>query len=115
MSPFVFLALAAVTLKDPTYPLRSGCSAHDSVVAELRQGDEIKIKFSITGEGGGCFKVSTAKGNGYLPAAALSSTEEFEKARQAGATLEITKVISAGCEGGPLAQSAGLRGPHVGR
>ena len=101
MSPLVLLALAAVTLKDPAYPLRSGCSADDSVVAELRQGDEINIKFSIAGEGGGCFKVSTAKGNGYLPAAALSSTEDFEKARQAGAALEITKVISAAAKAGP--------------
>ena len=91
----LLLALASVTLREAVYPLRDGCAAGDKAIAELHQGDEVRIKFAIAGDGGGCFKVTTAKGDGYLPASALSSTEEFEKARQAGAVLEITKVMNS--------------------
>ena len=105
MAVLALLALASVTIKDAQFPLRAGCSSDDSQIAELKRGEPVEIRFAINGDAGLCYKVSTPQGEGYLPASALSSNQEFEKARAAGAMLEIRRAIQV--------QAAGTNQPLV--
>ena len=86
-------------VKVDQYPLRSGCGDNDSIVARLRAGDKVAVKFSLAGAAKPCFLVSaTIEGktvDGYVLADALGGAEEFERARREAAPV----VTSAG--GGP--------------
>jgi tetratricopeptide (TPR) repeat protein len=86
----LFLA-ATQTVKVDQYPLRSGCAEGDPVVARLRAGDPVRIKFSLAGAAQPCYVVSvTIDGKvieGNLPADALTGLEEFDSARRSAAPV----------------------------
>jgi len=83
----LFLAAAVQTVKVDRFPLRSGCGESDSIVARLRAGDPVQIKFSLAGASQPCYVVSaTVDGKpveGNLPADALTGLEEFDRSRRA--------------------------------
>src|SRR5438132_7898171 len=54
----LFLAAAVQTVKVGQFPLRSGCGENDPVVARLRAGDPVQIKFSLAGAAQACYAVS---------------------------------------------------------
>src|SRR5580700_417462 len=87
----LWLAAAAQTVTVDQYPLRSGCSEGDPVVAKLRAGDPVQVRFSLAGGTQPCFVVSatvdgkTVEGN--LPASALTGIDEFERARRDAASV----------------------------
>jgi hypothetical protein len=87
----LFLAAAVQTVKVDQFPLRSGCSESDPVVAKLRAGDPVQVRFSLAGGAQACFVVSaTVDGKlieGDLPASALTGLDEFERARRAAAPV----------------------------
>jgi tetratricopeptide (TPR) repeat protein len=94
----LFLAAAAQTVKVDQYPLRSGCSESDPVVAKLHAGDPVAVKFSLAGGTQPCFVVSatvdgkTVEGN--LPASALTGIDEFERARRDAAPVGAPSIGS---------------------
>jgi hypothetical protein len=87
----LFLAAAAQTVKVDQFPLRSGCADSDPVIARLRAGDPVEIKFSLAGASQPCYVVSaTVDGKavvGNLPADALTGLEEFDRSRRDGAPV----------------------------
>jgi tetratricopeptide (TPR) repeat protein len=79
------LLLFAVITNQDSLALRSGCEADDGVVATLPLATRVEVQFAIA-DGSNCFKV-VARVNGqpmagYLPGAALSGLEEFERGRR---------------------------------
>jgi tetratricopeptide (TPR) repeat protein len=101
----LFLAAATQTVKVDQFPLRSGCSESDPVVAKLRAGDPVQIKFSLAGGAQACFVVSaTVDGKvveGNLPADALTGLEEFDRSRRAAAPV-ATPVLAPKTAAVPL-------------
>lgn len=103
--PILLLAAAAQTVKVDQFPLRSGCSPGDPVVAKLRAGDPVRVKFALAGEAQACFVVSaTVDGKmveGNLPASALTGLDEFERARRAAAPVAVPPGSPAAAESAP--------------
>jgi tetratricopeptide (TPR) repeat protein len=85
-----FFAVAGATLKSD-HPLRSGCGASDSVVANLPAGQQVEVRFALNGDGGACYKVAVEVDGkpliGYVPAAALNRLDEFDAARRGGKAM----------------------------
>jgi len=90
----LFLAAAVQTVKVDQFPLRSGCGEGDSIVARLRAGDPVQIKFSLAGASQPCYVVSaTVDGKpveGNLPADALTGLEEFDRSRRAAPAVAVS-------------------------
>jgi len=98
--------LPAQTVKDPSHPLRSGCSDTDPEVARLKQGDAVKIRFGVQGTASGpCYSVAVEVNGerltGYLPAKALEGLEDFERARRAAPATSPEPLITRGKVTGP--------------
>lgn len=96
MGLFPVLLFAAVhTVTEDRIPLRDACEAAAGVVGEVRRGDNVEVKFALSGEIGTCYKVAvTSNGNtrsGYLPASAMKGFEQFEQARQSAATFDASQ------------------------
>ena len=95
----LFLAAAAQTVKVDQFPLRSGCAESDPVIARLRAGDPVQVKFSLAGGAQPCFVVSaTVDGkvvDGNLPASVLTGLDEFERARRAAPSVGTPAAESA--------------------
>ncbi len=87
----LFLAAAVQTVKVDQYPLRSGCAENDPVVAKLRAGEPVQLKFALAGGAEACYVVSTKvdgkQVEGNLPAGALTGLDEFERARRDAAPV----------------------------
>ena len=87
----LFLAAAAHTVKVDQFPLRSGCTDSDPVIARLNAGDPVRIRFSLAGASQPCYVVSTTVDGkvveGNLPADALTGLEEFDRSRRDGASV----------------------------
>lgn len=81
----LLLAAAALTVKSDQ-PLRAGCSPSDPVLATVRAGDRVQIKFALAGDAQACYLVTaTVDGkpvDGNLPASALTGLEEFDRQRR---------------------------------
>jgi hypothetical protein len=95
-SILLFLA-ASYTVKDEQFALRAGCDSTEKVVAQVRRGDPVEVRFALAGEEGACYKVAVLSGGqtleGYLPARALMGIEAFEKGRQTAATFDQPSMI----------------------
>jgi hypothetical protein len=95
----VLLAAAAQTVKVDQFPLRSGCSDSAPVVAKLRAGDPVQIKFSLAGSAQPCYVVSAVVDGktveGDLPANALTGLDEFERARRDAAPVTASVSTNA--------------------
>ena len=102
----VLLAAAAQTVKVDQFPLRSGCSDSAPVVAKLRAGDPVQIKFSLAGSAQPCYVVSAMVDGktveGDLPANALTGLDEFERARRDAAPVTASTSVSASKAAVPL-------------
>jgi tetratricopeptide (TPR) repeat protein len=102
----LFLAAAAQTVKVDQFPLRSGCAETDPVVARLRAGDPVQIKFALAGGTRGCYVVSAAVDGktvtGNVPADALTGLDEFERSRRAAAPVEAQPVSAPAAAANPL-------------
>jgi hypothetical protein len=112
----LFLA-AAQTVKVDQFPLRSGCSESAPILAKLRAGDPVEVKFSLAGGAQPCYVVSavvdgkTVQGN--LPADALTGLDEFERARRAAAPVAMT--IEPKSTPIPIPPSGGSNSPEMDR
>jgi hypothetical protein len=92
------LVLAAA-VRDGGAPLRSGCDADSTAVAQLPAGAEITIRYSLSGQSVPCYKVIAKfdgkTADGYLLASAIIGLESFETARKQGGTLGTKEVLAA--------------------
>ncbi len=99
MHPLVLLLAATVhTVRDEQAVLRSACGPSEPVVATVRRGDPVEVRFAFNGDSGPCYKVSVSSGGktyeGYLPTAAVTAAEEFEIARRAAAHLDRSEPLT---------------------
>ena len=80
----VFFLLAGLTIRQSQTPVRSGCQASDAVVANLRAGTPVEIRFRLA-DGSDCLKIVANDGGsevvGYVSSSALAGIEAFEKER----------------------------------
>ncbi len=99
LTAFLSLALATHTVSVSDYPLREGCDHSDRVVARLQAGDPVTIRFSLSGDGGACYKVNVTSGGetlqGYVFENGISGIEEFDAARRAGASIDAPVVMES--------------------
>jgi hypothetical protein len=99
MTALLSLFLILVAIKQPSTPLRDGCSADSDVVATLDAGSPVKIRYALAGESVPCYKVTVETGGktleGYLPASAIAGLDEFEKGLRDAAWLDAAQVLSA--------------------
>jgi tetratricopeptide (TPR) repeat protein len=83
VAPVLFL-LAGLTIRQSQTPVRSGCEADDIVVAKLRAGTPVEIRFRLA-DGSDCVKIVANDGGsevvGYVSSSALAGLETFEKER----------------------------------
>ena len=83
VAPVLFL-LAGLTIRQSQTPVRSGCDAEDTVVANLRAGTPVEIRFRLA-DGSDCVKIVANDGGsevvGYVSSSALAGLETFEKER----------------------------------
>jgi hypothetical protein len=95
--PFILFATGLIVKQDA--PLRTGCEASDTTVAQVRAGSPAEIRFALSGSSENCYKVSVKAEDGlvegYLPASALEGLEEFTKAVQNAPSVVPTVTRSA--------------------
>jgi len=72
-------------------PVRSGCEAHDAVVANLPAGTPVEIRFRLA-DGSDCIKIAAKSGAsevvGYVSSSALAGLDVFEKERLSARATE---------------------------
>jgi hypothetical protein len=94
--PVLFFVAAMAVRTDQT-PLRSGCDADDSIVANLPAGTPIEVRFRLS-DGSDCFKVAaTIDGKdvlGYVPASALTGLEKYEQERSSAGSVDTLRALS---------------------
>lgn len=91
---FFFAAAGAPSIKESGTPVRTGCEASDSVVAQLDAGQAVTIRFAMAGSAQPCLKISATQPDGrevlgYVNASALTSVAQFDEARRGGASLSV--------------------------
>jgi hypothetical protein len=62
MTALLSLLLMITAVRQPSTPLRDGCSADDSLVATLDAGAPLKIRYALAGESVPCYKVTVEIG-----------------------------------------------------
>ncbi len=86
------LLLAALTVQHDQTPLRAACGADEQAIATLAAGTPVEVRFGIA-DGSRCLKVAaTVDGRdvvGYVPEEALSGVDQFDRARNSAASLDI--------------------------
>lgn len=93
MSSLVLLILA-ISIKQGGTRLLNSCSPDADAVATLAQGEPVEIRFSLAGELGACYKVTTAKGQaGYVPQSAVTGTEQLDRARAAAGDIGLPQMM----------------------
>src|ERR1700683_5611504 len=99
MTALLALALMITAVKQPSTPLRDGCSADAYVVATLDAGAPIKIRYALAGESVPCYKVTVENGGktleGYMPASAIAGLDEFEKGLRDASWPDPEKVLGS--------------------
>lgn len=93
--------LLTLTLRQDSV-LRTGCEADDSAIASVKAGRPLQIRFGRTDSAGVCYKVAVdVEGKaveGYVPAAAISGLEEYERQRQAAGSSNLPQMDRAEVE-----------------
>ncbi|HEV2688918.1 MAG TPA: hypothetical protein VGV35_10195 [Bryobacteraceae bacterium] len=96
MAVHALILLAALTVKQDSTPLRSGCNTDAQITATLPAGTPVEIRFRLS-DGSDCFKIgATIEGKaltGYLPASALANVEEFDRQRASAVSVEINQAL----------------------
>jgi tetratricopeptide (TPR) repeat protein len=97
MAVHALILLAALTVKQDSTPLRSGCDADAPVTATLPAGTTVEVRFRLS-DGSDCFKIAaTLDGKpvtGYVPGAALANVEQFDQQRASAASIQIKQEIN---------------------
>lgn len=87
----VLIFFAALTIRQGETPIRSGCEAHDAVVANLPAGTPVEIRFRLS-DGSDCIKIAAKNGAseivGYVSSSALAGLDVFEKGRLSAPATE---------------------------
>lgn len=76
-------------------PLYASCDPSSEIVARLEGGTRVTLGYSISGDHGRCFHVTAGERQGYVFAAAITTLEEYEKARIAASDKELPQMIRA--------------------
>lgn len=76
-------------------PLYSACDPAAEIVARLEGGTRVTLGYSISGDHGRCFHVAADGRQGYVFASAITTLEEYEKARIAASDRELPLMIRA--------------------
>lgn len=88
-----------VAVKQPSTPLRDGCSEDSDVLANLDAGAPVKIRYALAGESVPCYKVSVDAGGktleGFLPASAIAGLDEFEKGLRDASWSDASQMLGA--------------------
>ena len=96
MAVHALFFFAALIVKQDQTPLRSGCDAADHVVASLPAGTAVEVRFRLA-DGSECFKIAaTVDGKeltGYVPAAVLSGTDQFDQQRASARSVEVAQAL----------------------
>ena len=91
--PLLLSLLIAAVVKDPGATLRSSCDADAPAIVKLEAGTELRIRYSLSGEKGPCYKVAaTTTGvtaEGFLPETAIADRKGFDEARQRGGVIQV--------------------------
>jgi len=115
----LFLAAAAQTVKVDQFPLRSGCSESAPIVARLRAGDPVEVKFSLAGGARACYVVSAVVDGkpvqGNLPADALTGLDDLDRARREAAPVAAPVMTSAPKSAPVPIPSKGSNSPEMDR
>lgn len=91
-------------------PLYSACDPSSPIVARLEGGTPVTLSYSLSGDHGRCFHVTAAGRQGYVSASAITTLDEYEKARLAASDKELPQIIKS--EIGKL-RAATTAGPLV--
>lgn len=90
---------AAVSVKEDSTALRSGCADDAPVMQQLAAGAPIKLRFALSGEKVPCYKVAVEVGGrqieGYLPATAIAGLDSFDKGRKEAAWVTVNEALNA--------------------
>ena len=90
---------AAVSVKEDSTALRSGCADDAPIVRQLAAGAPIKLRFALSGEKVPCYKVAVEVGGrqieGYLPATAIAGLDSFDKGRKEAAWVTVNEALNA--------------------
>jgi hypothetical protein len=73
----------------------SRCDPASETVGRLEGGTQVKLGYSISGEHGRCFHVTAEGKQGYVFASAITTLEEYEKARLAASDRDLPQIIKA--------------------
>ena len=89
----------AVSVKEDSTALRSGCAADAPIVQQLTAGAPVKLRFALSGEKVPCYKVAVEVGGrqieGYLPATAIAGLDSFDKGRKEAAWVTVNEALAA--------------------
>jgi len=95
----LLLLFLAAAVKDGGASLRDGCEPEADMVAQLPTGTSVVIRYSLSGAGGPCYKVTASLDgrtvDGYLPGSAVKDTAAFDKARKEGGRIGVSEVMEA--------------------
>lgn len=75
--------------------LFSQCDPASERLGRLEGGTPVKLGHSISGEHGRCFHVTAGDRRGYVFASAITTLEEYEKARLAATDRDLPQIIRA--------------------
>lgn len=99
MTVLLSLVLVVTAVRQPSTPLRDGCSADDSVIATLDAGAPVTIRYSLVGESVPCYKVTVEIAgktlSGFMPASAIAGLDEFEKGLREASWPDPEKVLGS--------------------
>ncbi len=87
--------------------LRSACSTDADTVARLAEGTAVQVRFSISGDAGTCYKVTSTGQTGYVLASELEGLESYRAGLRNASELELPKMLRA--ETARLKEEAGER------
>jgi hypothetical protein len=111
MTALLSLFLILVAVKQPSTPLRDGCSADADILATLDAGAPVKIRYALAGESTPCYKVTVETGGktleGFLPASAIAGLDEFEKGLRDASWLDASQLLSAVRSATPMPSLSG--------
>jgi tetratricopeptide (TPR) repeat protein len=95
---FGLLLAANLVVAPESFPLRSGCGTDELVVATLKSGDPVNVRFALSGGDGTCYKVSVESAgktyDGYLPASAVLGAEQFDQLRRAAKGVGVSASVA---------------------
>jgi hypothetical protein len=99
MTALLSLLLAITAVKQPSTPLREGCSPDDTTIATLDAGAPVTIRYALAGEAVPCYKVTVESEskilNGFLPASSIAGLDEFEKGLRDASWPDPGKVLGS--------------------